>query len=349
MRGVEEVHLLNPTVAPEFQRQGWAKVLLDALSRGRVARAPPGCGWKCAPATRVPCGCTRQPVFSAWACARPTTPQPKASAKTPGQRACACSCRPVAMPLALDTRQRAMLLEMGVHVWLPGTDAAAVAVGDGAAGRGQRGQRSQRGQCTLAASTNPSTRAGTRGAHCDPLATPVRPDACRCEHAWVCGGVRGQGTIGRTCRICCNCCTSGRLQPARLAGGGTAVWAGSSTVQGSTTQHRAIQRRALQHSTGQYNSVQGSTTQCRAVQLSAGQYNSVQGSTTQCRAVQHSAGQYNTVQGSTTQCRAPQDSTLVVSSKALQAADTLCLHEQRKVLDDADCDRSCLCASPNVI
>jgi dihydroxy-acid dehydratase len=25
------------------------------------------------------------------------------------------------MPLALDTRQRAMLLEMGVHVWLPGT------------------------------------------------------------------------------------------------------------------------------------------------------------------------------------------------------------------------------------
>ena len=26
------------------------------------------------------------------------------------------------MPLQLDTRQRAMLLEMGVHVWLPGTD-----------------------------------------------------------------------------------------------------------------------------------------------------------------------------------------------------------------------------------
>ena len=26
------------------------------------------------------------------------------------------------MPLDLDTRQRAMLLEMGVHVWLPGTD-----------------------------------------------------------------------------------------------------------------------------------------------------------------------------------------------------------------------------------
>jgi ribosomal-protein-alanine N-acetyltransferase len=32
MLGVEEVHLLNLTVAPEYQGQGWAKVLLEALS-----------------------------------------------------------------------------------------------------------------------------------------------------------------------------------------------------------------------------------------------------------------------------------------------------------------------------
>lgn len=32
MPGVEEVHLLNITVAPRYQRQGWAKVLLDALA-----------------------------------------------------------------------------------------------------------------------------------------------------------------------------------------------------------------------------------------------------------------------------------------------------------------------------
>lgn len=32
MQGVEEVHLLNITVAPRYQRQGWAKVLLDALA-----------------------------------------------------------------------------------------------------------------------------------------------------------------------------------------------------------------------------------------------------------------------------------------------------------------------------
>lgn len=32
MRGVDEVHLLNLTVAPPYQRQGWAQVMLDALS-----------------------------------------------------------------------------------------------------------------------------------------------------------------------------------------------------------------------------------------------------------------------------------------------------------------------------
>ena len=32
MLGVEEVHLLNITVAPTFQGQGWAKVLLEALA-----------------------------------------------------------------------------------------------------------------------------------------------------------------------------------------------------------------------------------------------------------------------------------------------------------------------------
>ncbi|WP_394755902.1 ribosomal protein S18-alanine N-acetyltransferase [Rhodoferax sp.] len=32
MQGVEEVHLLNLTVAPDYQRQGWAQLLLEALS-----------------------------------------------------------------------------------------------------------------------------------------------------------------------------------------------------------------------------------------------------------------------------------------------------------------------------
>ncbi len=41
MPGVEEAHLLNFTVAPEFQQQGWSVVLLDALAlwaRGRGAQ-----------------------------------------------------------------------------------------------------------------------------------------------------------------------------------------------------------------------------------------------------------------------------------------------------------------------
>jgi len=41
MRGVDEVHLLNITVAPAFQHQGWARVMLDALalwSRGQQAQ-----------------------------------------------------------------------------------------------------------------------------------------------------------------------------------------------------------------------------------------------------------------------------------------------------------------------
>ncbi len=40
MQGVEEVHLLNITVAPEYRGQGWSRVMLDALtlwSRGRAA------------------------------------------------------------------------------------------------------------------------------------------------------------------------------------------------------------------------------------------------------------------------------------------------------------------------
>jgi ribosomal-protein-alanine N-acetyltransferase len=41
MKGVEEVHLLNLVVAPEYQCQGWAQVLLDALAlwaRGQGAQ-----------------------------------------------------------------------------------------------------------------------------------------------------------------------------------------------------------------------------------------------------------------------------------------------------------------------
>ncbi len=41
MKGVDEVHLLNITVAAAYQRQGWAQVMLDAIAlwaRGQGAR-----------------------------------------------------------------------------------------------------------------------------------------------------------------------------------------------------------------------------------------------------------------------------------------------------------------------
>ena len=41
MKGVQETHLLNLTVTPAYQRQGWARVMLDALalwSRGQNAQ-----------------------------------------------------------------------------------------------------------------------------------------------------------------------------------------------------------------------------------------------------------------------------------------------------------------------
>ena len=41
MKGVDEVHLLNLTVAPAFQRQGWAPLMLEALggwARGQRAQ-----------------------------------------------------------------------------------------------------------------------------------------------------------------------------------------------------------------------------------------------------------------------------------------------------------------------
>ena len=32
MKGVDEVHLLNITVAPQYQRQGWSRLMLEALA-----------------------------------------------------------------------------------------------------------------------------------------------------------------------------------------------------------------------------------------------------------------------------------------------------------------------------
>ena len=83
MPGFEEVHLLNITVAPAWQRQGWALVMLDALALWSRGQGRTGCGWKCVSATRGRSRSTCAAASCAWACARATTPPATACAKTP--------------------------------------------------------------------------------------------------------------------------------------------------------------------------------------------------------------------------------------------------------------------------
>ena len=82
MKGVDEVHLLNLTVAPDYQRQGWAQLLLEALSLWARGKAPSGSGWRCAWAIGAPSRSTTRMDFSAWANAKTTTPVRTVSAKT---------------------------------------------------------------------------------------------------------------------------------------------------------------------------------------------------------------------------------------------------------------------------
>ena len=83
MMGVDEVHLLNITVNPDFQRQGWARVLLEALalwSRGRGAQWL----WLEVRASNLRAqASTRPTAFAAWATANATTRRTMASARTP--------------------------------------------------------------------------------------------------------------------------------------------------------------------------------------------------------------------------------------------------------------------------
>ena len=81
MKGVDEVHLLNITVAPAWQGQGWGRVLLDALaiwSRGHwampwatcsMARRGEGGSWghqKCSPGWCWATCCAMRRALADW-------------------------------------------------------------------------------------------------------------------------------------------------------------------------------------------------------------------------------------------------------------------------------------------
>ena len=72
MQGVDEVHLLNLTIAPAYQGRRC----------GRAACTPSAFGWRCAPATKRPCICMPVTAFAKSAGANITTPAHKRSART---------------------------------------------------------------------------------------------------------------------------------------------------------------------------------------------------------------------------------------------------------------------------
>ncbi len=123
------------------------------------------------------------------------------------------------MPLALDARQRAMLQEMGVHVWLAGTDAAVAAPGAGHAS----GTASARLASTHAP---PASRAATAPPVAAPASTHAAP-AVPAQAAVVLQAVGGANwselqQAAAHCQACSLC--AGRSRTTLSPGSGGADW-----------------------------------------------------------------------------------------------------------------------------
>ena len=125
------------------------------------------------------------------------------------------------MPLDLDTRQRAMLLEMGVHLWLPGTDfgvqaapAASAATPAGASARPAAPPRATPpaapasarpplgALATLAASASPAVAALQNAGSANDLSqihtlgwAALQQTAAECQACGLCAG-RSHSTLG---------------------------------------------------------------------------------------------------------------------------------------------------------
>ncbi len=136
------------------------------------------------------------------------------------------------MPLQLDTRQRAMLLEMGVHVWLPGTDFGVQAAADVAAEASPVSPPARpqppRPAANLAAPASPRPAAANLAS----LAASASPAVAALQGAGAANDLGQIHTLGWTalqqtaagCQACGLC--TGRTQSTltTLAGGQTAPW-----------------------------------------------------------------------------------------------------------------------------
>ena len=140
------------------------------------------------------------------------------------------------MPLQLDTRQRAMLLEMGVHVWLPGTDFGVQAATDGVAAQASPASASARPQPPRPAtnSAQPAASASPRPAVANlaSLAASASPAVAALQGAGAANDLGQIHTLGWAalqqtaagCQACGLC--AGRTQSTltTLTDGQTAKW-----------------------------------------------------------------------------------------------------------------------------
>ena len=83
MKGVDEVHLLNITVAPALQRQGWAPLMLEALDGWSRAQGAQWLWLEVRASNERASPSTSATASAASACARATTRPSTTRAKTP--------------------------------------------------------------------------------------------------------------------------------------------------------------------------------------------------------------------------------------------------------------------------
>ena len=82
MKGVDEVHLLNITVAPDYQGQGWGRVMLDALALWARGQGAQWLWLEVRTSNARPSASTSATASGASASARTTTPPRTGGAKT---------------------------------------------------------------------------------------------------------------------------------------------------------------------------------------------------------------------------------------------------------------------------
>jgi len=135
------------------------------------------------------------------------------------------------MPLDLDTRQRAMLLEMGVHVWLPGTDFGVQATAEASPATPAGAIAGSRAPGPTRAAPSPTSARPPVGALA-PLAATASPAVVALQSAGTANDISKIHTLGwvalqqtaAECQACGLCAGRNHSTLGTLADGQTAHW-----------------------------------------------------------------------------------------------------------------------------